>query len=102
MATRKNPEADDAGRGNERRSNLTRTRRIEGQVRGIGRMIEEERYCVDVLTQIASVQQALRSLGKELLRAHLRRCVAAAARKKGSAFDEATEELIELLYKNAR
>lgn len=55
-----------------RRNALTRLRRIEGQVRGLQRMIEEERDCADVLTQVASVHQALRSTERLLLRAELR------------------------------
>ena len=82
--------------------NLARLRRIEGQVRGIAQMVEDDRYCVDVLTQIAATQQALRAVGRELLRHHLKSCVAAAATKGQPALDEASDELIELLYKNAR
>jgi len=56
-------------------ANLTRLRRIEGQVRGLQKMVDEDRYCADILTQIASVQEALRGVGRELLRNHLRHCV---------------------------
>ncbi|HYE88543.1 MAG TPA: metal-sensitive transcriptional regulator, partial [Vicinamibacterales bacterium] len=48
-------------------ANLKRLRRIEGQVRGLQRMVEEDRYCPDIITQIASVQEALRSVGRQLL-----------------------------------
>ena len=51
-----------------------RLRRIEGQVRGIHRMIDDERYCADILVQIASVQEALRGVGKVLLENHLTHC----------------------------
>jgi DNA-binding FrmR family transcriptional regulator len=85
-----------------RARNLARLKRIEGQVRGVAQMVEDDRYCVDVLTQIAATQQALRAVGRELLRHHLKSCVAAAAAKGESALDEASDELIELLYKNAR
>ena len=54
----------------------TRINRIEGQIRGIGRMIEEDRYCVDILTQVAAVQSALDALGLKLLEHHLHGCVA--------------------------
>src|SRR5919202_6372239 len=54
--------------------NLTRLRRIEGQVRGLQRMVEEDRYCPDIMTQISSVQEALRAVGRELMRNHLRHC----------------------------
>jgi len=82
--------------------NLARLKRIEGQIKGIARMVEEDTYCVDVLTQIAATQQALRGVGKQLLRHHLGHCVAAAARRGGRQLDVAADELIELLYKNAR
>jgi DNA-binding FrmR family transcriptional regulator len=58
--------------------NLKRLRRIEGQVRGLQRMVDEDRYCADILTQIASVHEALRSVGRELMRNHLRHCAASA------------------------
>ena len=58
--------------------NLKRLRRIEGQVRGLQKMVEEDRYCADVMTQIASVHEALRSVGRELMRNHLRHCATAA------------------------
>ncbi|RMH24251.1 MAG: metal-sensitive transcriptional regulator [Planctomycetota bacterium] len=86
----------------DRAKNLARLKRIEGQVRGIAQMVEQDRYCVDVLTQIAAVQSAMRSVGKELLRHHLKHCVADAAKLGQTEFEEASDELIELLYKNAR
>jgi DNA-binding FrmR family transcriptional regulator len=54
---------------------VNRLHRIEGQVRGVERMVEEERYCIDVLTQIAAVQTALESLSVTLLEDHVRHCV---------------------------
>ncbi|MBO6739912.1 MAG: metal-sensitive transcriptional regulator [Phycisphaerales bacterium] len=86
----------------DRAKNLARLKRIEGQVRGVAQMVEDDRYCVDVLTQIAAVQSALRSVGKELLRHHLKHCVADAARLGKDDFSAASDELIEMLYKNAR
>jgi DNA-binding FrmR family transcriptional regulator len=85
-----------------RAANLARLKRIEGQIRGIAQMVEQDRYCVDVLTQIAAAQSALRSVGKELLRHHLKHCVADAAKLGEDEFAAAGDELIELLYKNAR
>src|ERR687883_1110512 len=61
-------------------ANLRRLRRIEGQVRGLQKMIEEDRYCADVMTQISSVHEALRAVGRELMRNHLRHCAASAIR----------------------
>ncbi len=86
----------------EKARNLARLARIEGQIRGIARMIEKDTYCVDVLTQIAATQQALRGVGKQLLRHHLGHCVADAARRGKNQLQIAADELIELLYKNAR
>jgi DNA-binding FrmR family transcriptional regulator len=82
---------------------LTRLRRIEGQVRGLQKMVEEERYCADVLTQISSVHEALRGVARILFRNHLEHCAASAIRsgdpgQTGAMYDE----LVELLYKNAR
>src|SRR5688500_18936724 len=81
----------------------TRLRRIEGQVRGLQKMIEEERYCADVLMQLSSVQEALRGVGRTLLYNHLKYCVSAAIRTQDPQQAEPMyEELMELMYKNAR
>ena len=82
--------------------NLKRLRRIEGQVRGLQKMVEEDRYCADIMTQISSVHEALRSVGRELMRNHLKHCastaIAAGAEKAEAMYDE----LLELMYKHAR
>ncbi len=82
--------------------NLNRLRRIEGQVRGLQRMIEEDRYCPDVMTQIASVHEALRSVGRALMRNHLRHCVDAAARAGGKQAQVTYDELLDLIYTHSR
>jgi DNA-binding FrmR family transcriptional regulator len=82
--------------------NLTRLRRIEGQVRGLQKMVETDRYCADVLTQMGAVQEALRAVGRELLRHHLRHCVATDLTAGGEKSDATCDELVELFYKNAR
>jgi DNA-binding FrmR family transcriptional regulator len=82
--------------------NLKRLRRIEGQVRGIQRMVEEGRYCADILTQIASIHEALRGVGRELMRNHLKHCASTAIRSGGAQADEMYEELLELMYRHAR
>ncbi len=64
---------------------LKRLARVEGQVRGLQRMIEEDRYCVDVLTQVAAVNRALQSVALGLLDQHVRHCVADAARQGDAA-----------------
>jgi DNA-binding FrmR family transcriptional regulator len=82
--------------------NLKRLRRIEGQVRGLQRMVESDRYCADIMMQVSSVQEALRAVGRELMRNHLKHCASTAIR---AGDDEATEmydELIDLMYKNTR
>src|SRR5918912_1966294 len=74
----------------------TRLRRIEGQVRGLQKMIEEERYCADVLMQLSSVQEALRGVGRELLQNHLKHCVTEVLRSTGQEqVDAVIEELME-------
>jgi DNA-binding FrmR family transcriptional regulator len=80
--------------------NLKRLRRIEGQVRGLQKMVESDRYCADVLTQLAAVQEALRAVGRELLRHHLHHCAADAIRAGGQQAREACDELVELMAKN--
>lgn len=83
--------------------NLTRLRRIEGQVRGLQRMIEGDRYCADVLTQIASVQEALRAVGRELMRNHLRHCATSAIRGGDVEAAERTyDEILTLMDRASR
>jgi DNA-binding FrmR family transcriptional regulator len=84
-------------------ANLKRLKRIEGQVRGLARMVEEDRYCPDIMMQISSVQEALRAVGRGLMRNHLRHCAAQAIRKGNPAQTEATyDELLKLIYTHAR
>jgi DNA-binding FrmR family transcriptional regulator len=79
---------------------LTRLRRIEGQVRGIQKMVAEERYCADVLMQVASVQEALRGVGRSLLHNHLKHCAAEAIRSDNPDKAEAMyQELLDLVYR---
>jgi DNA-binding FrmR family transcriptional regulator len=82
--------------------NLKRLRRIEGQVRGLQRMVEEDRYCADIMTQISSVHEALRSVGRELMRNHLRHCAASAIRAGDAEAEPMYDELIDLMYRLAR
>lgn len=84
-------------------SNLTRLRRIEGQVRGLQKMVEEDRYCADVLVQISSVQEALRAVGRQLMKNHLRHCAGQTLGKGSGKEREAMhEELLDLMYKYSR
>lgn len=84
-------------------SNLRRLGRIEGQIRGIQRMIEDDRYCADILTQVSSAQEALRAVARALMRNHLSHC-ATHAFNSGSAQDREAmyDELLDIIYKNAR
>ena len=82
--------------------NLKRLRRIEGQVRGLQKMVEEDRYCADVMTQISSVHEALRAVGRELMRNHLRHCASSAIRSEGVEADAMYDELLDLMYKHSR
>jgi DNA-binding FrmR family transcriptional regulator len=82
--------------------NLHRLRRIEGQVRGLQKMIEEDRYCADILTQIASVHEALRGVGRELMRNHLKYCATGAIRGTQAEAEKMYDELVELMYKHSR
>jgi len=69
-----------------------RLRRIEGQVRGIARMIDEDKYCIDVLTQISAVSSALRAVALNLLDEHLGHCVTRAVEEGGKAADDKLAE----------
>jgi DNA-binding FrmR family transcriptional regulator len=79
---------------------LRRLRRIEGQVRGLQRMVTEDRYCPDILTQVASVQEALAAVSRGLTRNHLMHCIAQAhgTERAGGMYDE----LLDIVYRRAR
>jgi DNA-binding FrmR family transcriptional regulator len=82
--------------------NLKRLRRIEGQVRGLQKMVEEDRYCADIMTQISSVQEALRAVGRELMRNHLKHCAATAIRSSDDEAESMYDELVDLMYTHSR
>jgi DNA-binding FrmR family transcriptional regulator len=82
--------------------NRMRLRRIEGQVRGLQKMVEGDRYCTDILMQIASVHEALRAVGRELMRNHLKHCAATAIRSSEAQAEAMYDELVELMYKHSR
>lgn len=86
-----------------RSSVLKRLSRIEGQVRGISRMVEEDRYCIDIVTQIAAVRAALRRAEEEVLRDHVGHCVAHAIRS-GDPEEQAKkiDELMDVLARSER
>ena len=91
----------DVGYSEDQAAYLARLRRIEGQVRGIQRMVAEEQYCIDVLTQISAVTKALQSVAVGLLDQHLHHCVAHAVAAGGPEGDakitEATKAIQRLL-----
>lgn len=78
----------------------SRLNRIEGQIRGLNRMVKEDRYCGDILDQIHSVQQALKSVGRAITRNHLETCVTDAIRSGDEeAAQESYDEIMDLLKK---
>ena len=81
---------------------LRRLRRIEGQMRGLQNMVDEDRCCPDIMTQISSVHEALRAVGRELVREHVRRCTTPALDAGRFDENELHEELIEMMYKLSR
>lgn len=85
-----------------KKKTLARLRRIEGQVRGLQAMVEDERYCADVLTQISSVHEALRAVARELMRNHLKHCASAAIQRSPTDAEAMYDELIDLMHKHSR
>jgi DNA-binding FrmR family transcriptional regulator len=79
-----------------------RLRRIEGQIRGLQKMVEDERYCGDILTQISSVHEALRGVGRELMRNHLKHCATSAIQRSGEDAEAMYDELVEMMYRHSR
>jgi DNA-binding FrmR family transcriptional regulator len=89
--------------GYDKAALVKRLHRIEGQVRGLERMVEEDRYCIDVLTQISAVTTALESLAYRILDEHVKHCVSGALAS-GDADDAAakSKELLEAVHRFAR
>ena len=82
--------------------NLVRLRRIEGQVRGLQKMVDEERYCADILVQVSSVHEALRAVSRELMRNHLKHCATSAIQAEGEDAEAMYDELVELMFRHIR
>ena len=82
--------------GKEYKSLICRLNRIEGQVRGVKKMVEDDRYCVDILTQVSAIQSALNAFNKELLAQHIKSCVIEDIR---AGHDEVVDELVATLQK---
>ncbi|GAA4658320.1 hypothetical protein GCM10023347_06920 [Streptomyces chumphonensis] len=89
------------GYSQQKEAHLKRLRRIEGQIRGLQRMVDEDVYCIDILTQVSASTKALQSFALQLLEEHLRHCVAAAAQDGGQEMDakvaEATAAIARLM-----
>ncbi|HEY9230027.1 MAG TPA: metal-sensitive transcriptional regulator [Gemmatimonadaceae bacterium] len=101
-ATKHHPAHAVAVDADAKERNLKRLRRIEGQVRGLQKMVEEDRYCAEILTQISSVHEALRSVGKELMRNHLKHCASSAIRSSPEDAEAMYDELIDLFHTHSR
>ena len=82
--------------------NRKRLRRIEGQVRGLQKMIDDDRYCADVMTQVSAVQEALRAVSRELLRNHLTYCATTAMRGTPEQAAGMVDELVDLMARQGR
>ena len=97
------PGAGGKARGTDQKikaANLRRLQRIEGQIRGIQKMVEEDRYCADILTQLSAVCKAMKAVGTEVLRNHLRHCATQAIRAGEKEAEAMYDELIDLMNKN--
>lgn len=85
-----------------KRDLLKRLARIRGQVEGLQRMVDDERYCPDILQQFAAVHSALRSAERQLLGNHLARCATHAIQEGGPGAEQVRQEIVELLYRYLR
>jgi DNA-binding FrmR family transcriptional regulator len=91
-----------AGYSARKDDHVKRLRRIEGQVRGLQRMVEEDKYCIDILTQVSAVTRALQAFSLELLDQHLAGCLVDAAAKGGREADEKVREASEAIARLVR
>lgn len=82
--------------------NLKRLKRLEGQVRGIQKMVEDDRYCADILVQISAVHEALRGVSRELMRNHLRHCATSAMKESDARAAEMHDEILDLMFRHVR
>jgi DNA-binding FrmR family transcriptional regulator len=85
------------GYADQRDRLLHRVNRLEGQVRGVGRMIEDDRYCIDIVNQLSAIQAAARQLSLQILEGHVRHCVMDAARTEDA--EPKLQELMDTLGK---
>lgn len=90
------------GYAKQKDAHIKRLRRIEGQIRGLQRMLEEDVYCIDILTQVSASTKGLQSFGLQLLEEHLRHCVADAALKGPDAIDSKVQEATKAIERMLR
>jgi CsoR family transcriptional regulator, copper-sensing transcriptional repressor len=91
-----------AGYSTDKSDVLARLRRVEGQVRGIARMVDEDTYCIDVLTQVSAATRALESVALLLLHEHVSHCVVDAARRGGDDAQQKVDELTDAVKRLVR
>lgn len=87
---------------NDREALIRRLKKIEGQIKGIQTMVEDERYCVDILNQISAVKSAVSAVGNIILSNHISGCVAGAIENNEADKDEIVKELIDMLTKYSK
>ncbi|MGW0808028.1 metal-sensitive transcriptional regulator [Nonomuraea sp. NPDC002799] len=91
-----------AGYTDDKQEHLRRLRRVEGQARGLQRMVEDDQYCIDILTQVSAATSALQSFALGLLEEHMAHCVADAARKGGDEADAKIKEAADAIARLVR
>ena len=91
-----------AGYSADKDDHLKRLRRVEGQVRGITKMVEDDKYCIDILTQVSAATKALQSVALLLLDAHMAHCVVDAARAGGAESDRKLKEASDAIARLVR
>ncbi|WP_031170412.1 metal-sensitive transcriptional regulator [Streptosporangium roseum] len=91
-----------AGYSDTKQDHLRRLRRIEGQARGLQRMVEEDKYCIDILTQVSAANRALQSFAIALLEEHLAHCLAAATAKGGPEAEAKIKEASDAIARLVR
>jgi DNA-binding FrmR family transcriptional regulator len=102
IAGKQGPHAQHHGYHSRKAEHLKRLRRIEGQIRGLQRMVEEDVYCIDILTQVSASTKGLQSFALQLLEEHLRHCVADAAVRGGDEIDAKVEEATKAIARMLR
>ncbi|WP_028649733.1 metal-sensitive transcriptional regulator [Nocardiopsis sp. CNT312] len=96
------PEPATHGYSGDKQSHINRLRRIEGQIRGLQRMVEDDQYCIDILTQTSAANKALRSFALSMLDEHLKHCVAHAVATGGEEAEEKVREASDAIARLVR